>query len=164
MIPTLCTLRTYEYYKEKSLTTFCFINSTGSPILLFGALPTSTLLSTEGLFRLQRARLSCPEVLTPHHKVPPQLRPQLKRSPLRIYLRDESTCRLSQGTRQAGVNGRTSQGFRLQLSRAIPIHGGCLTEFSTNQNHQAGSVMLQPLWLRTPRIAPSKIAPLVLLN
>jgi hypothetical protein len=59
---------------------------------------------------------------------------------------------------------RTGRGFRLQLSRAIPIHGGCLTEFSTNENHQRRSVVSQPLWLRTPRIAPSTVAPLVLLN
>ena len=68
-------------------------------------------------------------------------------------------------TRQAGVNGANWPGFRLQLSRAIPIHGGCLTKLSANQNHHQGRLVVrQPLWLQTPRIAPSTIAPLVLLN
>ena len=32
--------------------------------------------------------------------------------------------------------GRTGRGVRLQLSRSVPIHGGCLTEFSTSQNSE----------------------------
>jgi hypothetical protein len=125
------------------------MNSTGSPNTALQALPSSTLLSTEGLFRLQRARLSCPKVLTPRHKVPRNFSPSSSAARCgSIFVMNPhvvSAKALNRTTtRQAGVNGRTGRGFRLQLSRAY-IQGGCLTEFSTYQNHQGRIGRAQPL-------------------
>src|SRR5271154_931646 len=54
------------------------------------------------------------------------------------------------------------RGFRLQLSRAIPIHGGCPNRVF-NLSESSGRIgRAQPLSFRTPKIAPSTIAPLVL--
>src|ERR1700722_8933581 len=52
---------------------------------------------------------------------------------------------LTQTTRASWSEQVNWWGFRLQLSRAIPLHGGCLTEFSTYQNHQGGISRAQPL-------------------